>query len=114
MNNIWLLCPRTNQTRVSLIVSGFNLDGKYIDAFDDNPLKIDGGKVIKDLPATVPPHVVRDFLKGYPQLKMRSKFIYAKERIGGEEMSPFINGDRFVYVSPLPSPRRQNLASFPK
>ena len=42
---------------------------------------------------------------------MRSKGIYAKERIGGEEMSPFINGDRFVYVSTdvtplLPSPRR--------
>ena len=44
MNNIWLLYPRTNKTRVSLIVSGFTLDGKHIDAFDDNPLKIDGKK----------------------------------------------------------------------
>ena len=44
------------------------------------------------------------FLKGYPQLKLRSKVIYAKERLGVEEMSPFINGDRFVYVSPDVSP----------
>ena len=63
-------------------------------------VKIDGEKserlVIRDLPVTVPPHVVRDFLKGYAQLKMRSKVMYAKERIGGEEMSPFIYSDRFV------------------
>ena len=37
----------------------------------------------------------------------RSHVIYAKERLGGEELSPFINGDRFVYVNaavsqPLP------------
>ena len=98
----------------------FMCDGKHIDAFDDNPLKIDGEKserlVIKDLPATVHPHVVRDFLKGYPQLKMRSKVIYAKERIGGEEMSPFINGDRFVYVSPdvtPPLPKETVIAGHP-
>ena len=30
--------------------------------------------------------------------------LYAKERIGGEEMSPFINGDRLVYISPNCSP----------
>ena len=35
---------------------------------------------------------------------MRSKVIYVKERIGGEDMSPFINGDRFVYVSPDVTP----------
>ena len=55
--------------------------------------------VIKGLLATVPPHVVKEFLKGYPNLKMRSKVMYVKKRIGGEEMPPFINGDHFVYVS---------------
>ena len=42
INKIWLLYPRTNRIRVSLIVSGFTLDGKHIDVFDDNPPKIDG------------------------------------------------------------------------
>ena len=58
--------------------------------------------VIKYFPAIVPPHVVMAFLKGYPRLKLRSKVIYL--RLGGEETSPFINGDRFVYVSPDVSP----------
>ena len=70
MNNIWLMYPRTNRIRVALIVSGFVLDGKHIEVFDENPLKLDGKKserlVIKDLPATVPPHVVMAFLRGYP------------------------------------------------
>ena len=52
------------------------------------------------------------FLKGYPQLKLRSKIIYAKERLGGEEMSPFINGDRFVYISPDVSPPSLRRLSF--
>ena len=36
MNNIWLLYPRTNRIRVALIVSGFVLDGKHIEVFDEN------------------------------------------------------------------------------
>ena len=48
--------------RVALIVRGFVLDGKHIEVFDENPLKFDRKKsesiVIKDLPATLPPHVV--------------------------------------------------------
>ena len=76
--------------------------------FDDNPLKIEGGKseriVIQDISAIVPPHVVMAFHKGYPQLKSSSKVIHAKERLGGEEISSFINGDRFVYVSPDVTP----------
>ena len=59
MNNIWLMYLRTNRIRVALIVSGFVLDGKHIEVFDENPLKLDGKKserlVIKDLPAAVPP-----------------------------------------------------------
>ena len=67
--NIWLMYPRTNRIRVPLIVSGFVLDGKHIEVFDENPLKLDGKRserlVIKDHPSTVP-HVVMAFLKGYP------------------------------------------------
>ena len=30
--------------------------------------------------------------------------MYAKKRLGGEELSPFINGDRIVYVNAAVSP----------
>ena len=39
INNIWLVYHRRNRTRVALIVSGFRLDGKPVDVYDDNPLK---------------------------------------------------------------------------
>ena len=108
INNIWLLYLRTERTRAALIVNGFDFEGQHIDVYDDNPLKAEGKKseriVIKDLPATIPPHIIMAFLQGYPQLKTRSKVIYAKERMGGEEMSQFINGDRLIYVNPNVSP----------
>ena len=76
--------------------------------YDNKPL-IDGGKktervVIKDLPTTTPPERVLAFLKGYPHVTTRSRVMYAKERIGGEELSPFINGDRIVYITADVSP----------
>ena len=105
--NIWYIYPRTNRTRTALIVSGINIDGMHIDIYDENPLKSENKKsekiLIKNLPATIPISVIMGYLKGFPQLKLRSNVIYAKER-NGDELSPFINGDRLIYVSPDVSP----------
>ena len=72
-----------------------------------NPRKSENKKseriLIKNLPATIPISVIMGYLKGFPQLKLRSNVIYAKER-NGDELSPFINGDRLIYVSPNVSP----------
>ena len=94
---LFKLYPGENRIRVDLIISGFVLDGKHIEVFDENPIKLDGNMSER--------LVVMAFLKGYHQLKLRSMVIYAKERLGGEDLSPLINGDRFVYVSPDVSPR---------
>ena len=51
-----------------------------------------------------------------PELTIKSKVIYAKERMGGDEMSPFINGDRLVYVTPNvspPLPKETVISGFP-
>ena len=56
--------------------------------------------LIKDLPATVANEAISTFLLCFKHLKLKSKIIFAKERIGGEELSPFINGDRMIYVEP--------------
>ena len=97
----WLVYVRSNRTRAALIVSGLNVNGVNIVVYDTNP-QLAGGRrservLIKDLPATLPPERIMSFLQGYPQLTTRSRVLYAKERVGGEEMSPFINGDRLVY-----------------
>ena len=47
--------------------------------------------IIKDLPATVANEAISSFLLDLKHLKLKSKIIFAKERIGGEELSPFIN-----------------------
>ena len=49
--------------------------------------------MIKDLPATMPHDIFMAFLLGFPHIKTKSKVIFAKECIGGEEVSPFINRD---------------------
>ena len=36
--------------------------------------------LIKNRPATIPISVIMGYLKGFPQLKLRSNVIYAKER----------------------------------
>ena len=108
MSNYLKLYPRSNTTRAALIVRGITIENKHINIYDDNPLRFDSSKservLIKDLPASIPPHKVLTFLKGYSHITVRSKVIYAKERMAGDEMSPFINGDRIVYISPNVSP----------
>ena len=92
-----------------MIVSGINIDGMHIDIilYDENPRKYENNKsekiLIKNIPATIPISVIMGYLKGFPQLKLKPNVIYAKER-NGDELSPFINGDRLIYVSPDVSP----------
>ena len=108
MSNYYKLYPRSNSTRAALIVRGINIDNKLINIYDANPMQFDTTKservLIKDLPASIPPHKVMAFLKSFTHITVRSKVIYAKERMAGDEMSPFINGDRIVYISPNVSP----------
>ena len=120
INNVWFLYVCSNKTRAALIVSGIDLHGKHIDIFDDNPIKSDSKRseriVIKDLPATLSSNSIMSFLRGFFQLTIKSKVIYAKERMGGDEMSPFINGDRLVYVTPNvspPLPKETVISGFP-
>ena len=108
MSNYYKLYPRTNSTRAAPIVRGINIDNKLINIYDANPMQFDTTKservLIKDLPASIPPHKVMAFLKSFTHITVRSKVIYAKERMAGDEMSTFINGDRIVYISPNVSP----------
>ena len=108
MSNYYKLYPRSNSTRAALIVRGINIDNKLINIYDANPMQFDTTKservLIKDLPASIPPHKVMAFLKSFKHITVRSKVIYARERMAGDEMSPFINGDRIVYISPNVSP----------
>ena len=108
LNEFWLIYVRSNRTRTALIVSGLNINGVNVQVYDKKPQHLGGKRtervVIKDLPATLPPEKILTFLKAYPQVVTRSRVLYAKERLGGEEMSPFINGDRLVYVNTDVSP----------
>ena len=95
---------RTPRTRAGLIVSGLHLDRVVIDVFDVNPIintnKQSERVVIKNLPATLPADRILAFMLGLSRIRVKSKVLYARERIGGEEMSPFINRDRLVYIAP--------------
>ena len=107
-HQVWRVYVRSPRTRAGFIVRGLDLSGSNITVHDDNPV-LDNNKhtervVIKDLPATLSSERIHNFLLGFSQLRIKSRILYAKERIGGEEMSPFINGDRLVYISPNSTP----------
>ena len=108
INNVWSIYVSNNRIRAALIVSGITVQGNRLDVHDDNPLRGESNKseriTIKDLPATLSPTNIMSFLRGFRQLNIKSKVIYAKERMGGDQMSPFINGDRLIYVHPNVSP----------
>ena len=102
-HQVWRVYVRSPRTRAGLIVRGLDLSGSNITVHDDNPV-LDNNKhtervVIKDLPATLSSERIHYFLLGFSQPRIKSRILYAKERIGGEEMSPFINGDRLKRVS---------------
>ena len=108
INNVWSIYVSNNRIRAALIVSDITVQGNRLDVHDDNPLRGESNKseriTIKDLPATLSPTNIMSFLRGFRQLNIKSKVIYAKERMGGDQMSPFINGDRLIYVHPNVSP----------
>ena len=105
---VWKIYAKSSPTRAALIVSGLIVNGKNVNVYDENPNsdnnKLSERVVIKDLPATLPPDRILSYLRGLHQTHLKSRVLYAKERIGGEEMSPYINGDRIVYIAPNPSP----------
>ena len=110
LNENWLIYVRCNRTRAALIVSGININGVNVQVFDNKPQR-EGGRtervLLKDLPGTLPPERIMSFLRAYSQIVPRSRILYAKERLNGEEISPYINGDRLLYVNadvtpPLP------------
>ena len=107
VNENWLVYVRSNRTRAALIVSGINVNGVNVQVYDEKPQRHRGRServVLKDLPATLPPEKILSFLRGYPQIVPRSRVLYAKERLSGEEISPYINGDRLLYVNADVSP----------
>ena len=99
VKNVWKLYVRSNRTREALLINGLQINNDTIKVYDTNPLsdKPSERVVIKDLPANLPSDMILTFLKDqHPHITLRSKVIYAKERITREKMSPFINGDRLI------------------
>ena len=120
LNNHMKIYLRSEVTRAALVVRGIDIDNKHISVHDTNPTHFANNKservLIKDLPLIVPPTKVMTFLKGLPHITVRSKVIYAKERTSGDEMSPFLNGDRIVYISPNvtpPLPKESVIGGYP-
>ena len=101
-NENWLIYVCCNRTRAALIVSGININSVNVQVFDKKPQR-EGGRteccLLKDLPGTLLPERIMTFLRAYPQIFIRSRILYTKERLNGEEISPYFNGDRLLYVN---------------
>ena len=108
VHQVWRIYVKSPRTRAGLIVNGLNVNGVNVSVHDEIPVndnnKLSERVVIKDLPATLPSDRILSFFRGLHHIRLKSKVIYAKERIGGEAMSQYINGDRIIYIAPNPTP----------
>ena len=108
VHQVWRIYVKTPRTRAGLIVNGLNVNGVNVSVHDEIPVngnnKLSERVVIKDLPATLPSDRILSFFRGLHHIRLKSKVIYARERIGGEAMSQYINGDRIIYIATNPTP----------
>ena len=108
VHQVWRIYVKSPRTRAGLIVNGLNVNGVNVSVHDEIPVndnnELSERVVIKDLPATLPSDRILSFFRGPHHIRLKSKVIYAKERIGGEAMSQYINGDRIIYIAPNPTP----------
>ena len=108
VHQVWRIYVKSPRTRAGLIVNGLNVNGVNVSVHDETPVndnnKLSERVVLKDLPATLSSDRILSFFRGLPHIRLKSKVIYAKERIVGEQMSPYNNGDRLIYIAPNASP----------
>ena len=108
VHQVWIIYAKSPRTRAGLIVNGLNANGVQVSVHEEIPVndnnKLSERVVIKDLLATLLSDRNLSFFCGLPNIRLKSKVIYAKERIGGEAMSQYINGDRIIFIAPNPTP----------
>ena len=99
IRSLWAICVRSQDAVDTLHQTGIVVNNTHIPLHKENPYgvepKVEGERVlIKDYPLWEPDNHISDCFKRHPQIKHISKVYRSKAR-----NSPFLNGDRFLYMN---------------
>lgn len=119
IKNTWKLFLKNEITKLTIMQNGLNIRNQKVDVFcetgqskrADKPVKV----TIKDIPISVKNESIEKCLKDLG-VTLKSLIKFARLRDTEGQLTPYINGDRFVYVEPTildrPIPRFILIGSF--
>lgn len=101
-NGVWSIWLKSQKAYQDLFnVDSFELDNTNISLHKAYPVMRylpNERVVIKDLPFWVPNEEITNFLKDQPGITIKSSVQYAYLRDTDNKLTPFLSGDRFVYI----------------
>ena len=92
---------------MTTIIKAIDINGRTVDVHDIYPTSksIPNEKVVfKDIPFSVNDKEIIKLLSDQPGITVKSGVISARIRDNDNKLTPFYNGDKFVYVKGLFSP----------
>ena len=105
INGIWSIWLRSTETKNYLIEGNFSLSigNNHVILYGEYPIIVRRPPSEKVLFKNVPFHVCDDDLLHYvyslPDIKVQTKrIIPARQRNRNRELTPYLSGDRFLYV----------------
>ena len=108
--SIWLKDIRAREY-MTTIIKAIDINGRTVDVHDIYPTSksIPNEKVVfKDIPFSVNDKEIIKFLNDQPGITVKSGVISARIKDNDNKLTPFYNGDKFVYVKGLFSPSIHN------
>ena len=118
IKNTWKLFLKNEISKLTILQHGLNIRNQKVDLLCEShsktvvrPIKV----TIKDLPISVKNESIEKYLNDFGA-KLKSKIKFAQLRDNEGQLTPYINGDRFVYVDhsilDKPLPRFLLISSF--
>ena len=103
IRGLWKIYLKSENTIPKLLQGDFLYDGRKIELFSQDPFetgKIPSESIIfRDLPFSFNnDHITAHLKNSYPDVYIRSNVINGKVRNSDNELTTFLNGDRYVYA----------------
>ena len=112
IRGLWKIYVRSQEAVTGMISHYLVFDSRRIELFKDDPFltgSIPSESIIfRDLPLTFDnKHIISHLKANYPEIYLRSNIITGKVRNSNNELTDYLNGDRYIYA-------RQGFAALPK
>ena len=103
IRGLWKIYVRSQEAVTGMISHYLVFDSRRIELFKDDPFltgSIPSESIIfRDLPLTFDnKHIITHLKANYPEIYLRSNIITGKVRNSNNELTDYLNGDRYIYA----------------